>query len=76
MFLMINLAGLRLRELEFQDWGRTHLMQYTREAHILNNVIQSTLVISKFKGPSETLRDIRTYIKVTTKVVMPYQIGD
>ena len=28
--------------------------------HIYSKIIQSTLVISKSKGPSETVRDIRT----------------
>ena len=33
---------------------------YYQSGTRMHNVVQSTLVISKSKGPSETLRDIRT----------------
>ena len=40
---------------------------------VLNNCIQSTLVISKSKGPAETLRDIRTstYQMCRTEEIQP-----
>ena len=40
-----------------------HFVWLSVRNHIVNHVVfkvQSTLVISKSKGPSETLRDIRT----------------
>ena len=46
-------------------WHRTFnsdtplLVEKKHQAHVFNK-IQSTLVISKSKGPAETLRDIRT----------------
>ena len=54
----------------YLEFAVSPLLVYTTKAEILNlygchiyaisTIIQSTLVISKSKGPSKTLRDIRT----------------
>ena len=46
-----------LTSTSYNDVWRNHVQ--TANAILTNYVIQSTLVISKSKGPDETLRDIR-----------------